>query len=237
MNSILYTKSVGSTNDLILDFIDPKSNGIFAVYTFDQTRGRGQYGNTWNMQQDKNIAYSFAIKAKQIKLRNSVFNFYTANALRNFITEITKTNTKLKWPNDIILGNKKISGILIEKIKVKNVEYYVAGMGINILQQDFDNINSAGSIKTQTGLNLDLHQFAKGLHELICKIMSDFPSEEKILTEYNEHLFRKDEISVFEINSIRQNGIIRAVDIDGFLNVELESGMKRFFHKEITLLY
>jgi BirA family biotin operon repressor/biotin-[acetyl-CoA-carboxylase] ligase len=44
---------------------------------------------------------------------------------------------------------------------------------------------------------------------------------------------------VFEINNIRQNGIIRYVDKDGYLNVELENEdeMKKFFHKEITLLY
>jgi len=237
MNSILYTKSAESTNDTILEFVDPKSNGIFAVYTFNQTCGRGQYGNTWHMQKDENIAYSFAIKTKQIKLNDVIFNFYTANILSDFIAKITRINTRLKWPNDVILKNKKISGILIEKIKIKNTEYYIAGMGINILQKNFEDLSSAGSIKTLTGLDIDLHTFAKELHSFICKKIFVFPNKEKILTNYNENLFRRNEISVFEINNIRQNGIIRFVDSDGFLNIELESGMKKFFHKEISMLY
>jgi len=237
MNSILYTKSTESTNDTLLELVDTTSNGIFAVYTFNQTRGRGQYGNTWHMQKDKNIAYSFAIKAKQVKLQDSYFNFYTANILREFIDNITGTNAKLKWPNDIILKKKKISGILIEKIKIKSIEYYIAGMGINILQQNFGSLSSAGSIKTQLGLDIELHLFARELHKLICEKMFVFPSEEKILFDYNENLFRKNEVSVFEIKNIRQNGIIRFVDSDGFLNVELESGIKKFFNKEISMLY
>jgi len=231
-------KNAESTNDSILEFVYPKSSGISAVYTFNQTRGRGQYGNTWLIQKDKNIAFSFAIKAKQVSLRDITFNFYTANILRDFIAKITGFTPKLKWPNDIVLRGKKISGILIERKKINpSTEYYISGLGINVLQQNFENLASAGSIKTQTGIDVDLHIFAKELHKLICEKMVNFPSEEEILKDYNANLFRINEISVFEINNIRQNGIIRYVDSDGFLNVELESGMKKFFHKEITLLY
>ena len=122
---------------------------------------------------------------------------------------------------------------------MEHLDYYIAGFGVNVLQDNFEEIAKAGSIKTQTGLSFDLHHFAKGMHSHFSEQLVQFPSDEEILARYNEALFRKDQISVFEINNIRQNGIIRYVDKDGYLNVELENEdeMKKFFHKEITLLY
>ena len=62
--------------------------------------------------------------------------------------------------------------------------------------------------------------------------------EKSVLEKLNQLLFRKDLISVFEIGQLRQNGIIKNVDEDGYLWVELENdGLQKFFHKEIALLY
>ncbi|CAI9674785.1 Bifunctional ligase/repressor BirA [Elizabethkingia anophelis] len=239
MNSLLYLTSIGSTNDIVSELANPNATEISSVYTFDQTKGRGQYGNTWKIPKDKNVAYSFILPTKLVRLSPNLFNFYTALLLRDFIVKITDKEAKVKWPNDIILQNKKIVGILIEKITVEHVDYYIAGFGVNVLQDNFEEITKAGSIKTQTGLSFDLHQFAEGMHNHFSEQLIQFPSDEEVLARYNEALFRKDQISVFEINNIRQNGIIRYVDKDGYLNVELENEdeMKKFFHKEITLLY
>ncbi|WP_449399841.1 hypothetical protein [Chryseobacterium wanjuense] len=54
---------------------------------------------------------------------------------------------------------------------------------------------------------------------------------------FNANLFRKDEISVFELDKTRQNGIIRHADEKGELWVELEDGIRSFYHKEIKLFY
>ena len=61
---------------------------------------------------------------------------------------------------------------------------------------------------------------------------------DEILNEFNLHLFKKNEIAVFEKNGIRQNGIIQKMDKNGFLWIDLENeGLQKFFHKEIELLY
>ncbi|NAW51674.1 biotin--[acetyl-CoA-carboxylase] ligase [Elizabethkingia argentiflava] len=237
MNSLFYLSSVESTNDVVSQLSQPDLNGISAVYTFDQTKGRGQYGNTWEIQKNKNVAYSFILEANRIRLPFSLFNFYTALLLRDFIAKITENDVKVKWPNDIILQNKKIAGLLIEKKRVKNSNFYIIGLGINILQEDFGGLSKAGSIKSQTQLSPDLHTFAQELHDHLCEHIFLPPEEEELLKLYNEHLFRREKISVFEIHNIRQNGIISHADREGFLHVELESGFEKFFHKEINLLY
>ncbi|WP_435523630.1 hypothetical protein [Chryseobacterium indoltheticum] len=58
------------------------------------------------------------------------------------------------------------------------------------------------------------------------------------MAQFNSNLFRKDEVSVFELDNVRQNGIIKNADENGNIWIELEqSGLQSFYHKEIKLLY
>lgn len=238
MDTLFHLSQATSTNDEILNFISSYNDDYVGVFTFNQTKGKGQYGNTWEAQPDKNLAYSLAIKLESIKLSDILINYYTASILRDIIANLTSENAKIKWPNDIILKNKKVSGMLIEKKKILGKEYFVIGIGVNILQENFENLPKAGSIFSQTGKILDMKNFAEYLHFQLYKKLSENIDEASILENFNQNLFKKDEVSVFEISKIRQNGIIRKADKDGHLWVELENlGLKKFFHKEIELLY
>lgn len=140
--------------------------------------------------------------------------------------------------NDLIVGNKKISGILIEKKNIDGKPYFIIGIGVNVLQQDFENLPKAGSLLTQTGVHFDLVEFADQLHQYLVDHLTKEKTDTEILEQVNDHLFRMNVVSVFEVEGIRQNGIIRDVDEDGFLWVELENGgLQKFFHKEIEMLY
>jgi len=238
MPSLVYLKKSVSTNDEIEGYFTLNKNENTAVYTFDQTKGRGQYGNTWNTLTDQNLAFSFCVIKDKICYSNSLFNYYTAVLFQKFFANLTNAEVKIKWPNDLILNNKKFAGILIEAKKVNNAEVFIIGIGVNVLQTDFQNLPKAGSILTETGKSLDLHKLAEDLFSFLNENISTEISEEKILEKFNEHLFRKNEVSVFEINGFRQNGIIKNADSDGYLWIELENeGLKKFFHKEIELLY
>jgi BirA family biotin operon repressor/biotin-[acetyl-CoA-carboxylase] ligase len=158
--------------------------------------------------------------------------------IRGFLAKLTDNDVKIKWPNDIIFKNKKIVGILIEKKKINQNNYFIIGAGFNVLQDHFEEISQAGSLLTQTGQAYDLDDFALNLHEYLSEKLKNIPSEQEIIDQFNRNLFRKDEISVFEIEKERQNGIIRNADEKGELWIELErDGLKAFYHKEIKLLY
>lgn len=238
MHSLVYLKKAVSTNDEIAGYFTLNKNENTAVYTFDQTKGRGQYGNIWKMHANQNLAFSFCIQKGKICYSNSMFNYYTAVLFQKFFANLTNEKVKIKWPNDLILNNKKFAGILIEVKKIDNVEVFIVGIGINVLQKDFENLPKAGSILTETGQHLDLHELAARLFEFSNANISALESEEKILENFNDHLFRKNKVAVFEIKGLRQNGIIRNADTDGYLWIELENeGLQKFFHKEIELLY
>jgi len=236
MNSLIYFNNCASTQDELIDFLNQHylSEDFLAVYTFNQTKGRGQYGNSWENLPEENLAYSFALKTKNINISDTCFNFYTAILVRDFIANLTKTEVKIKWPNDLILKNKKICGMLFEK----NKNYFVVGIGINILHENFKNLPKAGSILSQTGLSFELKAFTESLHQYLFEHLVQKEIPNNILELYHLHLYRKNEVSVFEKNEVRQNGIIKNVDENGYIWIDLENeGLQKFFHKEIELLY
>ena len=236
MNSLIYFNNCASTQDELIDFLNQHylSEDFLAVYTFNQTKGRGQYGNSWENLPEENLAYSFALKTKNINVSDTCFNFYTAILVRDFIANLTKTEVKIKWPNDLILKNKKICGMLFEKKK----NYFVVGIGINILQENFKNLPKAGSVLSQTGLSFELKAFTESLHQYLFEHLVQKEIPNNILELYQLHLYRKNEVSVFEKNEVRQNGIIKNVDENGYIWIDLENeGLQKFFHKEIELLY
>ncbi|MBW8521902.1 biotin--[acetyl-CoA-carboxylase] ligase [Chryseobacterium chendengshani] len=237
MSQLFYRKECSSTNDEISQVLLYPYSNFVGLYTFNQTKGKGQYGNRWISQPKQNLAYTIAVKTQDINVSDFLFNYYTATAVRGFLAKLTGKTVKIKWPNDIILANKKVAGILIEKKKNNGENYFIIGAGINILQEKFDEISNAGSIFTQTGKKIDLKNFTENLHEFLFEKFKNLPTEIEIFEDFNLNLFRKDEISVFEIDGTRQNGIIRKADEKGEIWIEFEDGLRSFYHKEIKLLY
>jgi BirA family biotin operon repressor/biotin-[acetyl-CoA-carboxylase] ligase len=233
-----YLPKCASTQDEIPNFLSEENPAGCGVYTFNQTKGRGQYGNTWIAPENLNIAYSLATKTSFFKISDAIFNFHTALILRNFLSDLTAKTVKIKWPNDIIISNKKISGILTEKIKQNGEFFFIIGIGLNVLQENFEHLTKAGSLLTQTSKTFDLKEIATRLHQFFSKNLSAEKSAPTILEEYNFHLFKRNEIGVFETDHLKQNGIIKHCDEAGFLWIELENnGLRKFYHKEINMFF
>jgi len=237
MHQLFYLKECSSTNDEVSKFLLYENSDFIGVHTFNQTQGRGQYGNTWTSTAGQNLAYTLAVKAKNFLISDFMFNYYTAIVIRDYLANLTENTVFIKWPNDIILNRKKIVGILIEKRKIHQEQYFIIGAGFNILQDKFDEISNAGSLLTQTGKRFDLEEFTENLNAFLIEKLTNIPSEQEIMDRFNSHLFRKNEISVFEIGKERQNGIIRYADEKGEIWIELENEMRSFYHKEVKLLY
>jgi len=118
MTKIIYKSQSSSTNEEITSVINDENYEV-ALYTYNQTNGKGQYGNSWTSSANQNLAYSLAIPIKMINLSDVFFNYHTALIVREFIDNLTQEKIQIKWPNDIILNQKKICGILIEKNEMR----------------------------------------------------------------------------------------------------------------------
>lgn len=238
MKNLIHLSRCLSTNDEVECFADGFYPEGFAVYTLNQTNGRGQYGNSWISPPDETLALSFCTPKAAVSIAPILFNFHTANVVREFIATLTDSDAKIKWPNDLILNGKKIAGILVESRRIGKAEFLIIGIGLNILQKNFDNLPKAGSILTQTNLIFEPKNVAERLFRHLQSYLSSPEDPKKVLIKFNQHLFKRNEVAVFQINGNRQNGIIKSVGDDGLLQVELEDdGLQKFFHKEIAMLY
>lgn len=236
MSRLIYLENCFSTNDEIIALVN--KDEPTAVFTFNQTQGRGQYGNIWKCSPNQNLAYTLAVETSKINISDTILNYYTAIIVRNFLANLTHAKVLIKWPNDLILNSKKAGGILIEKKKIEQNTYFLIGIGINVLQTDFHGLPKAGSILSATGFSFELEKFAEVFHQFVDAELRNIPAEDQILEIYNQYLFGRDKVSVFETAKMRQNGIIKSADRDGFLWIDLENeGLKKFFHKEIEMLY
>ena len=123
-------KNVKSTNDTALRFI--KKNIINGIITSEnQKKGRGQYGKSW-ISSKGNLFMSifFPIENKINIKKVSKINL---KIIKNIFLKQIKINTTIKYPNDILIRNKKVCGILQEIVYNKNDKILIIGIGINIL--------------------------------------------------------------------------------------------------------
>lgn len=139
---IVSLEQVSSTNDYMLENIQSgviKEEGSVVVTNY-QTAGKGLDKNKWESETGKNLLFSILLKpsflpADQQFQLTKIISLAIHDFVRNYLPN---ERIKVKWPNDIFVGNKKIAGILISNtIKGKEIMHTVVGVGININQQTF----------------------------------------------------------------------------------------------------
>ena len=125
--------SVGSTNELALSLPAAYSEAGTAVIADSQTKGKGRLGRVWVSPPGINI-YMSALLAPKIPPRQAFLLTVAATlASASAIRDITGLDLKVKWPNDLIVGNKKIGGILTElRSAAHRIRCAVIGIGINV---------------------------------------------------------------------------------------------------------
>lgn len=236
---ILHYDSLSSTNAVLLEMSKKSAKSWTVVWTADQTQGKGYAGNQWNSEKNKNLAVSLLIVSDLNYNSLIYFNQWVCNCVCEFLNKYSD-EVYVKWPNDIIIKNKKVCGILIETHKSDNQLNIIIGIGLNINQTNFENLPKAGSLSTQTEQNYVIEEILSGL---LTKLENEYGQIENqnwksIIANYNSKLFRKGKISVFKKENELLNGIIQKVDELGLLKVKLENNeIKSFKHKEIELMY
>lgn len=160
---------IDSTNDFL------KKNyknlpDVTVIRTGFQTAGRGQFDRIWESDKNQNILVSILFKKYLPSLMNKI-NQNIISAIINTLKEYGITDATFKYPNDIIVQNNKIAGILIEtKYNNKKFEYMIIGIGININQINFINSNAI-SLKNLIHTEIDLDEFLSKFFSYLIKFL------------------------------------------------------------------
>lgn len=232
--------SITSTNDILLS---EKPIQNTALFTEEQTKGRGRLDRTWVSPPNKNIYFSLAWHFKknisELSGLSLIIAIAIVRALKSFnITE----NIQIKWPNDIVFNNKKLGGILIETANIKpDACLAIIGIGLNINLDNTDLINQPWiSLKQITHANHDRNILAALLLNHLCEVIIEFEKNNltHFISEWKSHdaLFEKD-ISL-KINSDIKLGIAQGINSQGALCIKTaENTVEKYQIGEVSINY
>jgi BirA family transcriptional regulator, biotin operon repressor / biotin---[acetyl-CoA-carboxylase] ligase len=209
------------------------------VITAHQTAGRGQRGNTWEAEPNKNITLSVVLLPKFLAIKHQFYlNMAVSLGVLDLLQELGLKDAQVKWPNDLYFEDKKLGGILIENsINSLSLQHSIAGIGLNVNQLLFEN-TTATSLAKVLNFTLNLEEVTKRLLELLEKRYLELRNgkTEKLKYDYLQVLYRYQEEHVFDVQNQRVRGQILGVGEDGRLAVEIEGELRYFAFKEISFV-
>lgn len=221
------------------------TNGV-VVATRAQTAGRGQKGNSWESEPDKNLTFSVMWKPQGFEAHDQfAISEAVALAVTDLLSELGLEAT-VKWPNDIYVGDKKICGILIEhSVMGLDLSRTIAGVGININQHEFvSDAPNPVSVIQLIGAELSLEPLLEryvAILESRLEAISTAEGRKDIHDEFQKCMWRFDgKPYPFRDRDSEQTyqGIIRGVEPLGFLDVEntVTGEVRKYAFKEVEFL-
>ena len=213
------------------------------VLSHSQSRGRGQTGNHWESETGKNFTASVIYYPTFLKSHELFYlSKMVSVALQEYLdTLISQEPVSIKWPNDILVGNQKIAGILIEnQLEGSHVRSTVIGIGLNVNQRDFSPMISAKtcSIRHFRDENLEILQVANDLFQILESQYIRLRQGQQTLLDriYLRHLYGYQEEITVRVGDAISQGYIIGINKDGKLALQTEGIVRYFDIKEISFV-
>ena len=186
--------------------------------TDNQTNGRGQGSKKWVSQPNKNLTFSVYLDSEYLPLSSNLYlNLITSLCIKKVLICHGIINPVIKWPNDILSVNKKISGILIENLyRGRKLMGSIIGIGINVNQKTFPKNFNAISMKTVTSSTFSLKKLLQFFRHFQRKLLL-YRDYDLLISDFNDSLYRKNQLIEYEINgNIKKGKIIGLNDNERF---------------------
>ena len=239
---IIKLDAIDSTNSYLKKLLNKESlDDLTVVVSKHQTKGRGRNGNLWSNKPSLNLAFSIYKRFSDFEINKKfMLNVISSISVYETLKKYNLSDLTIKWPNDIMTGDKKISGILIENnFRGNSIKHSVIGIGININQSEFKNLPNATSIFIETGKLNSVKTIAQELQKTLEKNFNLFKIDEnELINTYNRLLYRKSEISNFSTNDMSKfKGKIIKVGIDGEITIRVSNKqVSKYSDSEIKLI-
>ena len=239
---IIKLDAIDSTNSYLKKLLNKESlDDLTVVVSKHQTQGRGRNGNVWSNKPSLNLAFSIYKRFSDFEIdKKFMLNAISSISVYETLKKYNLFDLTIKWPNDIMTEDKKISGILIENnIRGKKIKHSVIGIGININQSKFKNLPNATSIFIETGKLNSVETIACELQKILEKNFNLFKiNENELIKNYNSLLYKKNETSNFSANDMSKfQGNIIKVGIDGKITIRVSNKqLSKYSESEIKLI-
>lgn len=188
--------------------------------------GRGRNNRTWISDENTNLLFSLLIKDKKLIEIFPSISILSAISLINVLTSIGVKNVYLKWPNDVLINDKKVAGILLDGISENNeLRGVIIGIGLNVNQDNFKgeyNITPT-SLKLETGKDFDIKHLKNIIYKQLLKdirLLKRDKSDYLNIANRVNYLFDKEAYAL--INNKKVSVKIKNINNDNTLKVLYE---------------
>lgn len=247
-NTIIKLDAIDSTNDyarkLLLDDANI-ADGTVVLADF-QSRGKGQRSKTWISEGGLNLTMSIILYPVNLKvedqfLMTKVTSLGVLDCLGSIFDANLSDQLRIKWPNDIYVGDNKICGILIENnVRADKITSCIIGIGLNVNQESFpESIDNATSIKSELNHSFDLDKLRVDLSFCLESRYKQLygMSPELLNKDYEESLYGRNRVKKYQIKEERIDAKLIGVSNFGELLLENTHGNSIVCnHEEIEYL-
>ncbi|MBE5913536.1 MAG: biotin--[acetyl-CoA-carboxylase] ligase [Pseudobutyrivibrio ruminis] len=241
-----YYESVDSTNDRIKERAHENEAQGLVISAGTQTAGKGRIGRKWESPTKDSVSTSLLLTPDDISLEAiPTITVVAAMAVRDALSNLYGLEGKIKWPNDIVLGGKKICGILTEmEMKDNKVWYVVVGIGVNVHNTQFPEeiAFKATSVdielKKQSGEKGHRSEITKAIWESFQKYYNIFIKTQDmsgLKEEYERYLANLNERVRIEAQENSYEAIARGIDDRGQLIIEVDGQQQIISTGEVSV--
>jgi len=227
-------QELGSTNQVAEDLIIQGAPNLSLVLADSQTAGRGRAGRSWVTKPGKALAFSLIlypeqalIKADQIEKLSGLGSLAVAEALK----ENLGLNPEIKWPNDVLLSGKKVSGVLVDlNWTAGDIKSIVIGIGINVHKgsvPDHELNFPAASIEEFTNTPVNRLDLLVDILQSLLKWYSKITSQIFMTTWEGYLAFKEEQIILVSGNQVIDQGYLVGLSTAGSLVIRTDSGDQR----------
>jgi BirA family biotin operon repressor/biotin-[acetyl-CoA-carboxylase] ligase len=183
--------SLASTSDTAREMAQSGAPEGTTVVALEQTAGRGRYERKWFSPKGEGLYHSIILRPPIASAAAPLLSLVAAIALAETLIEEYRVPADVKWPNDVLVGEKKIAGILLElETDGDRVKYVILGIGINVNQTAFPGelAHTATSLNVETGMTIDCERLRRGLFVRLARWYGVFIEcgSEEVLNRYAE---------------------------------------------------
>jgi BirA family biotin operon repressor/biotin-[acetyl-CoA-carboxylase] ligase len=235
---IIKLDATDSTNDHLRQMLlANKLTNPTVVWSLFQKKGKGQRGQVWTSQAGKNLMFSLYIP-NLTRCADQLFSIHkiVSVCLTDWFLSLQVPNISVKWPNDILSGEKKLAGILVESsVQKSTAKSIIVGMGINVNQILFPQLPNATSMRLCTEKIFDLETL---LLSLVPRLIEGLTHPRKDWdAAYQQSLYGLNQNRRFVRGKHEFDGVIRSVSSEGKLVLETETGEQLFEVKELQFMH
>jgi BirA family biotin operon repressor/biotin-[acetyl-CoA-carboxylase] ligase len=226
---IRYLASTGSTNDEALAWAAEGARDLSLVFADEQTAGRGRAGRTWFTPAGSALAFSLILRLTPAE-RGLVGRFSGLGALA-LVAALQKLGlqAQVKWPNDVLINEKKVAGILVETVWLGDeVDSLILGLGVNV---DPDSVPSAEAlnfpatcVQSELASAIPRLVLLKDLLLELIVLRASLPSESFLTTWETALAFRERQVRVWVGQAESVSGQILGLETDGGLRLKMPEG-------------